>query len=175
MSSEYSSYSYAYTFSPYEYFKGGECVKESGMKEEHLKEYEMSKVSALENERERLMNRITELTSSLKKSREFSEVEFEKNRLLQKRVSELKKELESSEGALQKLKTSSDEAFRFVSQQLKKNILAEKDSCPICYDVFTDAENICFLRLCGHFFCETCFLKLFELEQKCPLCRSEIC
>ncbi len=165
MSSEYSSYSYAYTFSPYEYFKGNECVEEPEKKE-----------------RERLINRITELASALEKSHNVLDLETKKKSLLQKEVfelkkevSELKKELERSEGALQKLKTSSDEAFRFVSQQLKKNILAEKDSCPICYDVFTDAENIFFLRLCGHFFCETCFLKLFELEQKCPLCRSEIC
>lgn len=61
--------------------------------------------------------------------------------------------------------------LQFISKRLKELLVLEKETCPVCYEEFSEIE---LLSLCGHAVCTTCFLKLSEHELTCPICREDL-
>ena len=46
------------------------------------------------------------------------------------------------------------------------------DECPICYEIIKNANFV--VTKCNHKFCMPCLLKVFQQNNTCPCCRSEL-
>ena len=50
---------------------------------------------------------------------------------------------------------------------------AQKPECTICHSVVAHSDEVIGLQ-CKHWFCETCWFQWENVQQTCPLCRTEV-
>lgn len=55
----------------------------------------------------------------------------------------------------------------------KFNKCIDDDECPICFDIFTDCENL-FCQCCGNAIHKKCIEKWLEKNNSCVYCRSDV-
>ena len=48
----------------------------------------------------------------------------------------------------------------------------DSESCPVCMD--TISKTNCCTTPCGHQFCLGCFMKAYQTQPRCPICRDEL-
>ena len=54
---------------------------------------------------------------------------------------------------------------------ISKNVLLEKEDCPICFIPLNKWNNI--ITTCGHAYCNECIFKYITMEKEiCPICRE---